>query len=107
MTDKEKRMMQWLANGNRGSSSNTMFEVITGIKCQDYDYQDHPYDQGDFGRCKKLIDLIPELKDGFEKLSKLSKAWKNIIANWDKLCELYDSKDKVFFTFLEKLRTNA
>ena len=52
-----------------------------------------PMSVNDFVGCYALIKYIPELKNNFEKLTKVSSGWWYITENWDKLYDLYSKKD--------------
>jgi len=85
--DVVKRAMWWIANGERGLSSETMWNCLIG----NLDYPiHHPYDPDDFGRCHKLLQTIPEWKNELYRLCKLSAEWNNLVINWDKLTEMYE-----------------
>ena len=81
---------EWLLKGDRGISSETIFGVITGLRIEESQYP--PADPGDFYRCYKLIKAVPEWKSELHKVAKLSKTWKNVIDNWDKLSELLEEQ---------------
>ena len=91
---KDQRIMQWLASGHRGISSNTMLQVITGIVAESGHFGlSHPHDPADFNRCHKLLEAVPELREGFPKLAAKSKAWKALLEHWDELTEML--KDQI------------
>jgi len=83
----------WLENGERGMSSETMYNFFMGKKNFSIN---HPYDPDDFKRCYKLLEAVPEWKCEIKRLGVLSKAWKNLAENWDKLTAMYERnvKDK-------------
>lgn len=89
----KERAVWWLANGERGMSSKTMYDYFTGEKRFDIN---HPYDPDDFKRCYKLLQVVPEWKSRILELGKLSKEWDNLAKNWDKLTAMYE----------ENIRTN-
>jgi len=83
----KERAMWWIANGETGSSSKTMWNCFMGNK--NFSFA-HPYDPDDFKRCYKLLKAIPEWKSNLVKLKNLSPAWNNLVDNWDKLTEMYE-----------------
>ena len=85
-----KSAQEWLLKGDRGISSETIFGVITGLRIERSQYP--PSDPSDFYRCYKLIKAIPEWKSELHKVAELSKIWKNVIDNWDKLSELLEEQ---------------
>ena len=102
--------MWWIANGEKGNSSETMWNCL--IDNQEKYRINHPYDGDDFGRCYKLLETVPEWKKELYKLKTLSKAWENLVNNWDKLTEMYktnvrenweNSKDVGMYEFMQTL----
>jgi hypothetical protein len=81
---------EWLLKGDRGISSETIFGAITGLWINRSKYP--PADPSDFYRSYKLIQQVPEWKVELHKVSELSKTWKNVIDNWDKLSELLEEQ---------------
>lgn len=45
----------------------------------------HPLDPSDLSGCFQLITEVPEVKQYFPEISKLSTTWKLMIEHWDKL----------------------
>ena len=84
---------RWLASGERGLSSETMFEHLTGIKTLD----EHwgictPSDPADLRRCRLLLEQVPELVPLFHKMSTASKEWAALVKNWTDLCATMDAE---------------
>ena len=88
----QEKAMFWLSNGEIGNSSKTMFNCLIGYRNFSVN---HPYDPDDFSRCYKLLEAVPEWKTHLHKLKPLSKAWSNLVDNWDKLTEYYEDMQKV------------
>jgi len=96
---------RWLASGERGLSSETMFQHLTGIEVLKGHWQDRfpftPSDPADLRRCRLLLEQVPELVPLFHKMSTASKEWAALVKNWANLCTTMDgeapnwrSKDK-------------
>ena len=81
---------EWLLKGDRGISSETIFGAITGLVINRSKYP--PSDPADFYRCYRLIKAVPKWKLELHKVAELSKTWKNVIDNWDKLSELLEEQ---------------
>jgi len=75
------RILTWLATGETGESSKAMAFCAAGINGRG----SYPYDPADLNRCLKLIKHIPEIKEHFESIAKLSTVWRELIKNWDDL----------------------
>lgn len=89
--DVKEKAMFWMATGEHGSSSKAMWSCLMHIKSPD---NSHPYDPDDFKRCWKLLNTVPEWKQQLHKLKPLSKAWSNLVDNWDKLTAMYEQNIK-------------
>lgn len=90
-----ERAMWWLANGDKGMSSTTMWNCFMEIS----NFQiSHPHDPDDFSRCYKLLETIPEWKKELHKLKSLSRVWNNLVENWDKLTEMYEENCRTDWT---------
>jgi hypothetical protein len=84
--------IQWLANGERGLSSETIFATITGMKVGDYPDKSHPYDPGDLRRCRLLLDACPEIAERLSLMALVSSAWAALTPRWQELCAVMDEE---------------
>jgi len=73
----KEKLMWWIANGETGTSSKTMWNCLIGNSNFSVD---HPYDPDDFSRCYKLLQTVPE--------------WNNLVENWDKLTEMFEKNQR-------------
>ena len=89
--DVMQKAMWWIANGEKGNSSETMWNCLMGNKGFPIN---HPYDPDDFSRCYKLLKTVPEWNKQLEKLKPLSIAWSNLINNWSKLTEMFEQNER-------------
>ena len=87
-----KNMIEWLAHGERGISSETIFSVLTGIDVLRGWRKSHPYDPDDLRRCRILLEKCPELQKDFHKMSKVSNTWEILVKNWDAICKTMDEE---------------
>jgi hypothetical protein len=85
----EEKANFWIQNGEKGLSSQTIWNCFMGILRLPVN---HPHDPDDFKRCYKLLETVPEwkCKSYMNKLKDLSPQWKNLVDNWDKLTEMYE-----------------
>lgn len=75
--------MQWLASGDRGASSNTLAQHLTGWSCMQGLGRGHPRDPSDFGRCLELLKQVPALKPMLPQMADVSPEWDALVARWD------------------------
>ena len=77
--------IKWLANGERGISSETIFEYLTGVPTTGRFGCDRPRDPDDFRRCELLLEQVPSLRAKFHLMSFVSPVWANLVLDWDKI----------------------
>lgn len=76
-------LVEWLASGRRGISSNTIVQHITGWPAiGDIWDPDIPNDPADFDRCLKLLQAVPELRARLPQMRNCSPAWSAMVDNW-------------------------
>lgn len=109
--DTEEKAYWWMANGERGMSSEAMWRCFMNDRNGG---NSHPHDPDDFKRCYKLLECVPEWKEkhNLRKLKRLSQQWSNLVDNWDKLTEMYEENVKTnwkeykrigMYEFMQKL----
>jgi hypothetical protein len=112
----EAKALDWLDNGRVGASSATICGTLfpnlrTHHKLVDkVDYDDNfeinwPHDNGDFDRCVKFFEAVPEAKVRINELASLSKEWSGLVANWDKIENLAkeDKREEAYDLIKESL----
>lgn len=82
----KKEWLEWLASGDTGISSETMFSAITGVPVQ---RNDVPHDIGDFGRCHRMLKAT-NLRDQIGKVVEKFPSWTPYIDCWIELENLYE-----------------
>lgn len=82
--------IRWLALGRQGQSSQTIFQRLTGRHLTDR--ESHPHDPGDFGRCRRLLEDVPELAGHLGELAEISEVWGRLVARWACLCAEMDTE---------------
>jgi hypothetical protein len=96
----KEKAMWWMANGEHGMSSKTMWNCLVGTEKFPINY---PYDPDDFSRCYKLLQAVPEWKTSLFRLKKLCPEWSNLVENWDKLTEMYEENKRTNWKNHEKI----
>jgi hypothetical protein len=97
-------MVKWLDKGERGVSSETIFETLTGHELcvpSRFGYLT-PTDAFDFIRCHKLLQEIPEFRVRIREVGQKHPHWKPLTDNWIELELLYLSGDGSGFLKLNK-----
>lgn len=87
-----ERFADWLAYGERGASSNSIFRAATDGPTARWGWLD-PSDPGDFRRCELLLAQIPEAREvAFPRLATESRVWAALIARWDEIVAVLDEE---------------
>lgn len=82
----EVRVGWWEDQGERGTSSNTIFAAFTGYSPRDVNW---PLDPDDFRRCKLLLDLIPEWRADLSPVSRAYPWFAPMIDRWGDIEALF------------------
>lgn len=75
------KIMNWLANGETGISSDAIAFKMSGV-INGRTFLTHPIDPDDFKRCLKLINLIPEIRPRLSEMREISPEWNALIEHW-------------------------
>ena len=75
-------LIEWLAGGSRGSSSNTIVQCLTGLPAARDSGRDHPYDPDDLDRCLLLLEAVPALRPLMPQMGRVSPEWAALIQHW-------------------------
>lgn len=78
--------LSWALGRDTGTSSKTIFSVMTG---SELDRSDVPYDPDDFGRCYRLLVLFPEWIPRLKEVADIYPEWGPMVREWDKLTTEY------------------
>ena len=82
----------WLATGIQGTSSRTIFSVLTGIPLLLPSEYATPGDPADLRRCRLLLEQVPELQTQFPRMREVSASWARLVDAWDDLCQIVDDE---------------
>ena len=88
MTDTEIKIADWMVGDDTGLSSRFMARSFLG-GLQGGNTPHHPLDPSDFGRCHRLLDAVPGLRDRLSELKGRSEVWDTLIENWPYMTDLY------------------
>ena len=77
-----KAIAEWAMSGTTGASAEAIASNLTGIGKKRGDY---PHDGGDFGRCERLLDMVPELRPRLHEMAGVNKYWAALIPRWEEI----------------------
>ena len=97
-------LAQWFIGNDTGNSSKYMAAVFLAGK--PLDGYNEPGDSHDLGRCIRLIEAVPAVKECFPVLRQASALWEIYIDHWDELTAAYSvAPFPDCFELMKKLRT--
>lgn len=79
----------WLANGDRGLSSEAIAHRLFGFPVAPINAVVTPRDPSDFARCQKLLDSVPEAAERLDEMRSVSVKWAGLVDHWNSLARLY------------------
>lgn len=89
MSSAQQRATAWIVGHDTGTSSKTIWSVMQGVEP---DYASPPSDPSDFGRCYRLLKLIPEWRPMLGAVAGKYPEWTALVAAWDELTALYEDE---------------
>lgn len=90
LTTEQTKALQWIVGGDTGISSETIWSVMMGVEKQGSFGPYTPSDPGDFGRCYRLLKLIPEWRDRLHEVAQKHPKWGPMVEAWDELETMYE-----------------
>jgi hypothetical protein len=91
--------VNWLANGERGMSSEAMVAHMTGQQIgRTRNRGDYPWDLDDFRRCELLLREVPPARTVLHDMREVSPTWARVVDAWDEIVALVEQDAPDFFT---------
>ncbi len=87
-----QRAIDWIVSSDTGISSETIWATMMGAQRRNRYIEHAPSDPSDFGRCYRLLNLIPEWKGRLFELTVRGKDWACLIPHWEELTRLYEEE---------------
>ena len=82
-----KRALEWIVGRDTGTSSKTIWSVMQMVEP---DYACTPADPDDFGRCYRLLKLIPEWREHLSLVAFQYPDWAPLVREWDALTAMFE-----------------
>lgn len=86
--DTKDKIIMWMLSGDTGISSEAIVSQMTGFKTYRCG-SDYPRDRGDFGRCHRLLEAVPEFMPRIEEMAQRSPQWAVLVEHWHELTQHY------------------
>jgi hypothetical protein len=81
--------IDWIVGGDTGTSSMAIWAHMMGATPKRWGWS-YPSDGGDFGRCARLLERVPEWKERLPEMAARSPAWAALVPHWSELTRLYE-----------------
>lgn len=94
------RANAWIVGGDTGLSSKTLWAVMMGQKPP---RPSHPLDNGDLGRCTRLLNAVPEWRPRIKEMAGVSPYWAALVPRWDELEALDKTDPKACYKLMRAL----
>lgn len=82
-------VLNWLARGERGISSETIVEALWKIPLTGKWGMSHPHDPSDLRRCLLLLQASPETAARISDMALVSPEWERLVARWRELESMF------------------
>lgn len=104
--DTKDKLIKWFLQGETGVSSEAIVAQMIGINTETL-WDDHPHDNGDFGRCYRLLKEIPEFRAKIAMMRERSEQWAALVNCWDELELLHETDGAACNARMKKALTTA
>lgn len=85
--------LNWIAGSDVGVSSKAIWSrMMTGaVNDANSWHGNYPHDPSDFGRCHRLLQLVPAWRLRIGEMAACSVEWASLAAHWEELTSLYEA----------------
>lgn len=84
--------VKWLRTGERGMSSETIFQHMTGLPIPTLGHVRAPTDPSDLNRCLQLLRAVPEWEARLPEMATVNDEWAGLVAMWPQLVAMFDEE---------------
>lgn len=102
-SSEDERIFFWMSYGEHGQSSKYMAWKLQNSRTHPYAEPARPYDPDDFGRCHKLLAMVPEFRGRMERMKECGPEWSDLVDHWDELTAMYEAKDEGMYKRVQQL----
>jgi hypothetical protein len=90
--DVTTRALAWVCGRDTGISSKVIWARMMYAKPERDPFGGYPHDPDDFGRCYRLLQLIPEWRPRIGEMAAEGPVWAALASAWDELTALYEQE---------------
>lgn len=104
--DTKDQLIKWFVSGDTGVSSEAIAAQMTG-NTTGRTFGDYPSDNGDFGRCYRLLKAVPEFRGRIGEMAARSEQWAALVECWDELERLHETDGKACYARMKEALATA
>lgn len=82
--------LAWITGDDTGTSSQTIWAVMMDAPAPKW--ASVPLDPSDFGRCHRLLQLIPSWRARLSEVAARHPKWGPMVARWDEVAAIYEQE---------------
>ena len=82
-----KAIAEWALTGSTGLSATCIAKTMMGLPTK---RTDHPHDGGDFGRCERLLNAVPDFRARLPEMMDVSPYWAALVPEWSRIAAAPD-----------------
>jgi hypothetical protein len=82
----------WHLHGERGISSEAIFDRLTYGQTGGHWGSNHPHDPSDFRRCELLLRAVPEFHERLSEMAAESPTWAALVTRWDEIAAVFEEE---------------
>lgn len=86
--------LDWITGDDTGISSRALWRHMTGREQdpRDRGFGTYPHDPADFGRCHRLLVIMPEWRGRIGEMAAYGKVWAALAARWQDITDSYSDE---------------
>lgn len=88
-----KAALEWIVGDDTGLSSKALWAKMMGVEPRHY--YNYPHDGGDFGRCDRLLNAVPEWRARLPEMAACSPQWAALVERWEEIRVAYRHDEKL------------
>lgn len=92
----------WAVGRGTGASSFCLAGHLMGLDTGG----SYPCDGGDFGRCERLLDMVPGLRERLPEMASVNRYWAALVPRWEEI-RASDEQYAMIQSILQSVRDSA
>ncbi len=86
-----RKLIEWALGDSVGMSARCLARHMIGMPTDG----SYPHDGGDFGRCEKLLDVMPSFRERLSEMASVNAYWAALVPRWEEICQSADKYELI------------